>query len=474
MSVTLITGSHMRETESLAFRAGADPLIAMEHAAEGIVHHLSAMLPSPRPLIVCGSGNNGADGLAAARLLRGRGSGCAVLCQGEMKTPEGKRNLDYLKYLGIPLLDSFPSDPAAQGFDCIVDALWGTGFSGVPRGSGCDLIREINQSGLPVLSADVPSGLDADTGRAPGACVRADRTVAFHALKTGMYLGRGPEMCGERVLWDIGLLHTEKGIEALTESDLDVLLPPPSPSLHKGQAGRILILGGSRGKAGAAAMCALGALRAGAGLVTIACPEETIPVLQGLVPNAMCVSRREALSSMPAFDVLAAGCGMGCEEEDRDALIRFLSHAEKAVLDADALTLLAREPFPLPEGCILTPHAGEGARLLGIGTEEVTDDLIGCAQRIAKKTRAPVLLKSAVSVITDGSDTYLNITGSPALAKGGSGDALCGITAALRVSFDPLTSARLAALRLGLAGEAGARRFGVRSMLTGEMLSLLR
>ena len=475
MSVILITGAEMRRLEKEAFLAGADPLIAMEHAAEGVVSHLFRMDASPSALFVCGTGNNGADGLAAARLAHRRGAKCAAALLGDMKTDEGKRNLDYLKYLGIPVSGVFPDSPSSLGFNCIVDALWGTGFSGEPRGKGREWIQKINLSGLPVLSVDIPSGMDADTGATAGECVRADRTVTFHALKTGLYLGPRGDLCGERFLWDIGFLHTEKGVEALTEEDLPRLLPPPPSTLHKGRAGRVLVLAGSKGKAGAAAMCALGALRAGAGLVTVACPDELIPILQALVPNAMCMPVTDALTSMPAFDTLAAGCGMGLGNEQRDILVLFLARADKAVLDADALTLLAGSAFPLPPRCILTPHVGEGARLLGTDSAAVLADLLESAEMIAKKYRATVLLKSAVSVIADGKASYLNIAGSPALAKGGTGDALCGVTAAcLCGAENAAAAARLAALRVGIAGEKGARLYGTRSMLTGEMLSLLR
>lgn len=475
MPVTLISGAEMRRLEKDAFLAGADPLITMEHAAEGVVSHLFQMDASPSALFVCGTGNNGADGLAAARLARLRGAKCAVTLLGDMKIDEGKRNLRYLKYLDVPVSDVFPDRPASLGFNCVVDALWGTGFSGAPRGRGREWIEKINLCGLPVLSVDIPSGMDADTGETLGECVNADRTVTFHALKTGLYLSPRGEMCGERFVWDIGFLHTEKGFEALTEEDLPRLLPPPPSTLHKGQAGRVLVLAGSKGKAGAAAMCALGALRAGAGLVTIACPDEIIPILQTLVPNAMCVSVGDALASMPAFDVLAAGCGLGLGKEQRDHLLSFLARADRAVLDADGLTLLAGSPFSLPPICVLTPHVGEGARLLGTDSAAVLADLVGSADTIAKKYRATVLLKSAVSVIADGKASYLNIAGSPALAKGGTGDALCGVTAACHCGAEnAAAAARLAALRVGIAGEKGARLYGTRSMLTGEMLSLLR
>ena len=172
---------------------------------------------------------------------------------------------------------------------------------------------------------------------------------------------------------------------------------------------------------------------------------------------------------------LAAGCGRGLGDKQQALLADVLARAGKAVLDADALTLLAGSSLPLPAACVLTPHVGEGARLLGTDSSAVLADLVGSASAIAKKYRAAVLLKSAVSVISDGNVSCLNITGSPALAKGGTGDALCGVAAAcLCATDDTVAAARLAALRVGIAGEKGARRYGTRSMLTGEMLSFLR
>ena len=470
----VITGTQMRALEEEAFRNGADALLLMERAAEGVVCSILEMVPEGRVLFVCGKGNNGADGLAAARILQREGGKPLIFLSGEMKTPEGQVNLRFARYAGVPEIPSLPERPGDADFGLIVDALWGTGFRGVPGGEAAGLIRWINASGLPVLSVDMPSGMDADDGRVPGECVRADRTITFHAPKLGLYTGPRSDLAGVRKTWDIGLLPPAEGIPVYLEEDLPSLLPARKSNAHKAACGRILIYAGSPGKAGAAAMCALAALRSGAGLVTVACPESVIPVLQVLVPNAMCIPAEEALQTPPPFDVLAAGCGIGVGSAQLCILKGLLSGAKKAVLDADALTLLSESPFPLPDTCVLTPHVGEGARLLHRDNQAVLDQFTASCAEIAARYRCTALLKSAASAISDGNRLALNLEGSPALAKGGSGDALCGIVAAQLCSVpDPFEAARIAALRLGVAGKRGEKQFGVSSLLTGEMLSLL-
>ena len=315
--------------------------------------------------------------------------------------------------------------------------------------------------------------MNADNG-ACTVCVHADETITFHAPKTGLYLGPHPGFCGRRTVWDIGVTHTETGIEAYTQSDLPRLLKKRPSDTHKADCGRVLVLAGSPGKAGAAAMCALGALKAGSGLVTIATDEALIPVLQTSLPNAMCEPLENAVAAPPVFDVLAAGCSFGTGADRRNALIALLNRSRKAVLDADALTMLAADPFPIPCPAVLTPHVGEAARLLGTDTKTVLDDLPGAAKSISERYQSTVLLKSAVSVIADGERLALNVVGSPSLSKGGSGDALCGILASTYFECDdPFEAARVAALRLGMAGVEGEKRHGVRGLLTSEMLNCL-
>lgn len=470
----IITGTQMKNLEEDAFRKGADSLILMEKAAEGICAQIKEMtdIRTARVLFLCGSGNNGADGLAAARLLLNEGGKPCVFLAGEAKTPESMTQHRYCEYLSVPETDSLQF---LSSYDLLVDALLGIGLSGEPRGKYAEIIREINASGVPVLSVDIPSGMNADTGEVPGACVRAKATVTFHAVKLGCVISPESHLCGKIICHEIGLRHSGEGIDSYTEEDLPALLPEREANAHKGKCGRVLIYAGSPGMAGAAAMCGLASLKAGAGLTTFICPEKIMPVLQTLVPNAMCVPVEERFRNPPECDVFACGCGIGQTPEALSFLQTLLQGQNRAVLDADALNLLSSgEKIRIPPESILTPHMGEAARLLHCSVESCIHHPLDTAEELSRIYRSTVVLKSSFTVICDGRRLAINTVGSPSLAKGGSGDALCGIIASQWCEkSDAFEAARIACLRHGMAGKAGAERFGVRQLLTGEMLSML-
>ena len=289
------------------------------------------------------------------------------------------------------------------------------------------------------------------------------------------------ERTGKPTDVDLPPIVAEQGMARVTRQALR-WIPPRAADAHKGTAGRVLLYMGSFGMAGAAAMAARAALRAGAGLVTVAAPREIIPVLQTLVPNAMCVPAETLAERIPAHDALAAGCGLGQSPETR-AILSHLLAAEKgpAVLDADALNLLAAESFVLPSETALTPHPGEAARLLNVPVEQVLEDVPAAARRLSERFGAVALLKNHVSAAAHGDSVWLQPHGAPSLAKGGSGDALTGILAALCADAtvcagmpDPLLArAALASLWLGLAGEKAMALYGDRSALTGEVIDFL-
>ncbi|MBR6525089.1 MAG: NAD(P)H-hydrate dehydratase [Clostridia bacterium] len=473
MSRYAVAAWEMRLIERKAFDQGVPPLLVMENAARETANAALRMLSekeNKRALFLCGPGNNGGDGLAAARLFQQAGGKAAVYLPAEPQTPNAIENFAYARYLGIPILHTLPSPVL---FDLIVDALLGIGFTRAPEDEILSAIDWANTAHLPILSVDMPSGMDANSGAVPGVCIHATETITFHAVKLGLYLTANLPYTGKVTVADIGLQHEPIGIPYYTREDLPALLPPRSINAHKGSCGRVLIYAGSKGKAGAAAMCALGALKAGAGLVTIACPDEIMPVLQTLVPNAMCVSVEEAENI--SFDVLAAGCGIGQSEKARNQLNLLIEKARMCVLDADALNLLAQGAFPLPENTVLTPHPLECARLLKCSLDEILKNPLQSAKRLSQEYRCIALLKNAVSVIAQGNKTALNALPAPALAKGGSGDALCGILAATLCEIvDPFESSRIAALRMSLAAQDAASQLGDRGVLTGEMLQYLK
>jgi NAD(P)H-hydrate epimerase len=351
----------------------------------------------------------------------------------------------------------------------------------------------------PVIAVDIPSGINGKTGEAQWPYMHADVTVTFNTPKPGLYLTKDREAVGKIVvadigLWDMMIWNSDVLLLDGMELNCETLLPPalsllPARSLnaHKGNCGRVLIYAGSMGMAGAAAMCAKAAVTAGAGLTTIACEKEIMPVLQTLVPNAMCADIREAIKNPPAYDVLALGCGLGQSEEAWENILKLWNPDKPSVWDADALNLLAKHEMKLGKNAVITPHPGEAARLLGWSMAQVLADKFKTALELAEKYDCTAALKGDVTVICrideeDGPVYRLNTVGSPALAKGGSGDALTGILAALLWDYDEETRSplpfsirdvALACLWHGMAGIVGEEKFGQRELTTEQLISCL-
>ena len=468
----ILTPEQMRAAERRAMNAGEPGIELMERAAV----HVAAMaqnMAEGAVLVLCGTGNNGGDGLAAARLLHRRGIDVEFAIVGNIGrlSPDAQTNWERLIALGFSPTQNWQSKPYAL----VVDALFGTGLTRAPEGDAAAAIRWMNECGAKVLAVDVPSGVDARDGSTPGACVRADTTVTFHAAKAGLLLFPGRAQCGEVVVADIGLAADEgrEIVECLDEEDVAILLPPRAMDTHKGDFGRLLLVAGSYGMAGAAALCARGALHTGAGLTTVATVADVVPIVQTLAPEATAV-RIPDEEGMPARgcgehvarllagrDVVAIGPGMTAGEGTREAVLACLASGLPCVVDADGLNVLVGTDVLPREGVspVLTPHPGEMTRLLG----RAVGDPIADAQSYAERSGAVVLLKGATTVIAapDGRVT-LNITGAPAMARGGSGDVLTGIVAALLAQgLSPYDAARLGAFLHGRAGERAQRKAGL-------------
>lgn len=466
-----ITPKDMRAAEARAMQGGVPALLLMEQAARAAHAHIKQIIGNIKgksALFFCGRGNNGGDGLAMARMFAQDGGQAAVYLCGEPTTAEAGANLAYARQY----CDVFGAPPdALPKADIIVDALLGTGLSRAPEGAYRQYIDLINASGAPVLAVDIPSGLDGESGNIPGACVRADVTVTFHRAKVGLFVTRRARQCAGRVATvDIGLpaLYDDAGgILLPQESDLSELLPKRDSTAHKGDSGRVTLVCGSVGMAGAGYASARGALRGGAGLVTLAAQAECIQTLQTLCPCAMCVDR---LGALPKRDVLVMGCGMGVTDETRALFDRLYSPGEKTILDADALTLLSEHPRALSKSTIITPHIGEGERLLGHEIINIVDG----ARELQKRFVCTVALKSDVTCVTDGERTALVTVGTPAQAKGGSGDALCGVTAALYARLSAFDAAMTASLWLGAAAREAEKTHGTLGLLPTETIDALR
>lgn len=470
---TVVTPEAMRRMDAAEIARGTPGQVLMERAAKALVDELGDMLDglSGRAVVCyCGPGNNGGDGYAAARLIARAGGKAYIRESGAPRTDDAAHFRDAAVAMGIPVLEGPPERP-----DAVVDALLGTGISRAPQGLMAALIDEINALGAPVISADIPSGMDAHTGRCHRPFVRAHRAVAFQLAKSGHYLTGCPEALGTWKAVDIGIpVGSVPAIAALDAEDLLPGLPPRKATAHKGTHGRVLCLCGSLGMAGAAIMSALGCLRSGAGLVTVACERDIIPILQAQVPVAQCKPIEEAASNPPRHDVLLAGCGLGQSEQTWERLMRLYSPETATVLDADALNMLARHPTPLGEKTVLTPHAGEAASLLGLSPEDVAGDMLAAAEELYAAFRCTIVLKSHTSVIRGAQGTSLNTVGSPVLAKGGSGDALAGIIAGLMAQgMPPYDAARYGCLWLGCAAQLAQQRMGAYAPLTTDILNLM-
>lgn len=502
----VLTPEEMRRTEQMAFDLGVPGILLMEHAATAVVDELEKALggscQNKRVLFLCGTGNNGGDGLAAARLFLMRHGMPTVYMTGEPKTPDAKANRAWAHEMGMPIFnlqceeekDFFQESGFRLGFDGFVDALLGTGLRGAPDALTARLIEAANSDAFddkrPVIAVDIPSGIDGETGAIPGSCIEAHTTVTFHAPKRGLYLTPKRENVGRLVIADIGLWEMayetctlDAALSAATCSTHTpralIHLRPQKLGDHKGNRGRVLIYAGKMGMAGAAAMCAKAAVTAGAGLTTVACEKEIMPILQSLVPNAMCVDIAEAVQKPPAWDVLAVGCGLGTEEKNWENILKLWDPAKKSVWDADALNLLARHEIKLGRNAVITPHIGEAARLLRCDVEEILKDRIAAAHALSVAYDCTAVLKSDVTVIC-GFNTYnklpacrLNTVGSPALAKGGSGDALTGILAEELCFRPPLHAAEMACLWHGMAGVVGEEKYGGRELTADQLIACL-
>ncbi|WP_223068077.1 NAD(P)H-hydrate dehydratase [Paenibacillus caui] len=461
-----------------------------------------------RWLILVGKGNNGGDGIVCARHLLGAGIPATLLYADSPDSLSGEAEVQrgIAERLKIPFEVYQPGETRFDAYTGIVDALLGTGSKGAPRGSYADLIGEANGSGLPIIAVDIPSGADSDTGEIPGACIRASLTVSLAYLKAGLTQYPAASAAGEVVVRHIGIPDTlaeQAGYNCflLTEESLRSALgadpaAPRQPDAHKGTYGHVLLAGGSLAMTGACLLAGRAALRAGCGLATWALPPGVLPHVCGAVPELMLApagpsgaagwseaAAADVLRLLSARDVLAAGPGLG-RFDGEAAWLRALWEGARTplVLDADALNILAAAgglgawPRRTAADTVLTPHPGEMARLAGVTTAEVQRDRLGLARRFAEEHGVTLVLKGARTVVAvpDGR-VFVNATGNPGMATGGSGDVLTGIIASLLAQgYDAVAAAALGVYLHGAAGDkAAARRGHAASVLAGDLIEAL-
>lgn len=464
-----VTAAQMRGLEERFMKeTGCPSLLLMEHAAMALVNALPPV--SGKIIFLCGFGQNGGDGYAAARLHAGKAEVWAL--DREKLTGDALLNQQLLAHIrpDVKIIDlADPLLPFPEDAGLIVDALFGTGLSRPITGLAAQVVAQANQSGLPIVACDIPSGVDGTAGAGLGAAIRAQKTVTFHAPKTGLYLKDAVDHTGEIAAMDIGIpsrFNPADMIQIAEKGDLPSLRPPRPRFSHKGDYGRVLILAGSEGMAGAAAICAAAAVKTGAGLVTVACDAAVLPIVQMLAPNATCLKLPDAsqdatlllMQAAKKADVLAAGPGLGSDSRRLPLLKALIASGKPCVWDADALNLFSLHSDLMPKGDqnVYTPHPGEAERLLGAPAA----DAVLSVQALQKRLGGTFILKGATSVIYDGNQMAFNTVGTPALAKGGSGDALTGIIAALLKRHSPYEAARLGCLLHGMAGQRAAEECG--------------
>ena len=495
----LLTADEMRALDRHAIDTlGVPAEILMENAGRAVAEEvLRELSPGEQVSIVCGRGNNGGDGLVTARHLHQLGIDVRVTLLGDPATLAGSAasNFDRARRVGVPLAE-LEWQPPTRGV--VVDAIFGTGLSREVDGLAAELIgriqvcREVAQGRVRVVSLDLPSGLCSDTGAILGCCVEADVTVTLGLPKLGLALEPGRSVAGRISVARIGIgdpgSDPSSRAELWTRAVARDQLPARPPAGHKGTFGHALIVAGSEGKTGAAALAAEGAVRAGAGLVTIACPAGLNDILEIKCTEAMTVpvpdttERALASSGVETVIALAAtrdavglGPGVGRSEETQALILALAKRLDiPLVIDADGLFPFAREPELLLERgapTILTPHPGEAAGLLGIDPAAINRDRPGTARRLAEQMGAVTALKGAATVIAapDGR-IAVNPTGGPVLASGGSGDVLLGlVTGFLAQGLDAFEAAALAAFVHGAAADRISARAGSSGLLAGEL-----
>jgi len=454
----------------------------MTRAGEAALGALRSCWPSAQRIaVVCGPGNNGGDGYVLARLAREQRLEVVAVGLHEPARLQGDARRAYDDFLAAGgTVGSWHAD-CLRGMDVIVDAIFGVGLSRPVDGVAAEAIAAINHSDARVLALDIPSGLHADTGEILGDAVRAERTVTFLGLKLGFYLGEGPNCVGV-VMFDglelpaQALAYVEATALRIDEPEVAELLPPRRRTAHKGQQGSVLVIGGNIGMPGAARMAGEAALRAGAGLVTIATRSENVAAIVGARPELMCrgVNSAEELTALIArADVLALGPGLGQDEWAQAMFETALAKDRRVVVDADALSLLAQSPRKNAHW-ILTPHPGEAARLIGKTTAEVQHDRLGAAREIAARYGGTVVLKGAGTlVLGDEGLPAICDRGNPGMASAGMGDVLTGVIAGIVAQKAELAAAaRVGVLVHALAGDMAARR-GERGLLATDLLAYL-
>ena len=505
----VLNSQQMREADRQTIdEIGLPSIVLMENAGRQAVAAMEAAfedLGTSKVAVLCGRGNNGGDGFVVARTLAQRGIESTVFLLGSVADVRGdaRTNLEILGRVGLTVVEITNAQEWELHFteisecDLIVDAIVGTGFRGPLTGLLETVVADVNGLGVPVVSIDVPTGLSADTHEIEGEAIEASMTVTLAAPKIPLVLPPADAYAGDLVIADIGvpasLIEELDGpwIELLARERMREIVPNRAADSHKGDFGRVLVIAGSVGRTGAAHLAALGALRSGAGLVTIATPRSCLPTIAAMMPEYMTEPLEETSAGTVDFaaldrvldmdaDVIALGPGLG---RDPSTVAFVTGIVERSgvplVIDADAINAFAGDPDRLAgrDGVdmIITPHPGEMARLLGVSIEQVQSDRIEHAREFATTHRLHVVLKGHRTIVAGPEGrTFINLTGNPGMATGGTGDLLTGMIAAWFAQIlDAEAACKLAVYLHGTAGDLAEADEGDTALVATDIAARL-
>ena len=483
---SLYSAAQVRELDRRAIEeCGVAGFELMSRAGVATLRVLRARFPRARRFaILCGPGNNGGDGYIVARRAKEMGLEPTVFAFGDRARASADATAARLQCEAAGLIARSFDIEQLKGIDVIVDALLGIGLERAVQGEWRAAIEAVNASRLPVVAVDIPSGLHADTGAVMGAAIRADVTLSFIGLKTGLFTGAGREYAGEIMFDDLGVPphiydDVSAGVRRLAETEMRELVPRRARDAHKGSFGHVLVIGGGAGMPGAARLCGEAAARAGAGLVSLATHPAHAAVVNSMRPELLAYAARTSKDLKPLFaraSVVALGPGLSQDSWARGMFRHALASQLPLVVDADALNLLAAKPIRRHDW-VLTPHPGEAARLLKTTTARIQQDRFDAVRRIVKRYGGVCVLKGAGTLIAAaGSDTiWLCDRGSPGMASGGTGDVLTGVIAALRAQgLSPIDAARFGVWLHATAGERVAQRHGEIGLLAADLIGEVR
>lgn len=495
----IVTSQQMAEIDRLTIEQyGIASLVLMERAALAVSKYVMQTNAS-NVVILAGPGNNGGDGIATGRILKDKLKNLRIflLFPEDKLSQDCKKQLEIAKKFGLNIFQRYPEERELTEADLIVDAVFGTGLKRAIDGELANLIEKINSLDKPVLAVDIPSGVSSDTGELLGVALKASITVSFGLPKIGHVLYPGAYYTGKLIIEDIGfpreLTESENlKLSLITKSFASSLVPPRPAYSHKGRYGHVLVIAGSVGKTGAAFMTAKSALRAGSGLVTMAVPATLKMVFQSKVleemilplPCTMQTLSRQALPELMSFineraDVIAFGPGVGVNEDIEEILKELIEKIScPIVIDADGITVLAKIKDVVKNSrsdIVITPHPGELSRLTGVSVREIEKQRIEIAQEVAAKLNLTVVLKGVPTVVSNPQGiTFLNTTGNPGMATGGSGDVLTGIVASLiGQGLSSFYASVLGVYLHGLAGDIAAKTRGTHGLIAGDIIEAI-